>query len=219
MLPLLCIERVCLSLIYVERRIKLPWSGCTKLSWSVMHCLFRARSNEVQTVSTLRSRHTIYHEYTPRGDSLLSRWIRYLICWITKLCFSFCFFLPAPAVRCYRHWIYKMTWSIGKVFKSLSYKYSFNCEWLMHNMVTWNCLCLRQIFSFFSIHTYFLCLFYVHICGTWSQNVSPCRGGNLPPDLWQTWHCQGKAPPPAKNLLHQLLNKTAFVFQDVVVWA
>lgn len=34
-----------------------------------MHCLFRASSNEVQTVSTLSSRHTIHHEQSPGGDS------------------------------------------------------------------------------------------------------------------------------------------------------
>lgn len=54
-----------------------------------MHCLFRASRNEVQTVSTLSTRHTIHHGYTPRGDSLLSqRWVLYSIRWITRLsCF------------------------------------------------------------------------------------------------------------------------------------
>lgn len=62
-----------LSLIYVGRIKKLPWSGCMKLSRSVIHCLFRARHNEVQTVSTLNSRHAIYHEWSPGGDGPLSQ--------------------------------------------------------------------------------------------------------------------------------------------------
>lgn len=38
-----------------------------------MHCLFRARRNEVQTVSTLTSRHAIYHERSPGGAGPLSQ--------------------------------------------------------------------------------------------------------------------------------------------------
>ena len=70
---ILCIKLDSLSLIYVERRGKLPWSGCMKLNWSVMHCLFRASSNEFQTIPTVSSRYTIHQGKTPRGDSPLPR--------------------------------------------------------------------------------------------------------------------------------------------------